>query len=71
MQKEYKWDNVHIISVPISTRNGQTYVDLIVPKVKSMYVDKDELASGLYQIAEKNNIELLSKNDVPFFNNSF
>ena len=53
MKIEYKWDNVHIISVPISTRSGQVYVDLIVPKVKSMYVDKDELASGLYQIAEK------------------
>ena len=65
-------NNVHIINVPVSTRNGIEYIEIRVPKhLKSFHVDKGALSDAIYGIAEDNNIEILSDEEVPFFNDKF
>ena len=67
----YDWDKVHVVSVPFSTRKGIQEMDVIVPKVDSMNVDRDEFADCIFALCEDKGIEILDDDQVPFFNKAF
>ena len=71
LKTSYDWDNVYQGSIPVQTRNGIYYIDVIMPKMDSIHIDGDEYCNVLSSICEENNIEMLDESEVPFFNDHF
>lgn len=67
----YDWDNVYQGSIPVKTRDGIYYIDVIMPKLSSIHIDGDEYCNVLSSICEENNIEMLDESEVLFFNEHF
>ena len=67
----YNWDRVHVVSIPFHTRNGIQYMDVILPKVESMNIPDVDFISEMKGLCEGNDIEILSDEEVPFFNEHF
>lgn len=71
LRTTYDWDNVYKTSIPVQTREGIQYIDVIMPKLSSIYIDSDEYCDVLSSICEKKDIEMLDESEVPFFNEHF
>ena len=71
LKTSYDRDNVYQRSIPVQSRNGIQYIDVIMPKMDSIHIDSDEYCNVLSSICEENNIEILDESEVPFFNDHF
>lgn len=71
LKVSYDWDNVYQTSIPVKTREGIYYIDIILPKLNSIHINSDEYCNVLSSICEENNIEILDESEVPFFNEHF
>ena len=71
LKTSYDWDNVYRGSIPVQTRDGIQYIDVIMPKLSSIHIDSDEYCDVLSSICEENNIEILDESEVLFFNDHF
>lgn len=71
LKTSYDQDNVYRGSIPVQTRDGIQYIDVIMPKMDSIHIDGDEYCNTISSICEENNIEILDESEVPFFNDHF
>ena len=55
----YNWDRVYRTSIPVRTRNGIQYIDVIMPKMSSIFIDGDEYTDAIASICEENGIEII------------
>ena len=71
LKTTYDWDNVYQTSIPVKTRKGIYYIDVIMPKLDSIHIDGDEYCDVIASVCEDNDIEILDESEVPFFNEHF
>lgn len=71
LRTTYDWDNVYKTSIPVQTRDGTHYIDIIMPKLDSIHIDGDEYCDVIARVCEDNDIEMLDESEVPYFNEHF
>ena len=72
LKTTYEWDEVYQTSIPVRTRDGIRYIDVIIPKSRSsIYIDEDEYHDVIARVCEDNKIEILDESEAPFSNQSF
>lgn len=66
LKTSYDWDNVYQTSIPVKTRKGIYYIDVIMPKLSSIYIDGNEYHDVIARVCEDNDIEILGEEYAPF-----
>jgi len=53
----YDWDKVLRTSVPVKTKNGIQYIDIIMPKMSSIEIDGADFEDAIGSLCDENGIE--------------
>lgn len=67
LKTTYDWEKVYQTSIPVKTKNGIRYIDVIIPKtIGSIYISGSEFTDTIGSLCEDNDIEILGEEYAPF-----